>query len=310
MIAGFCRLLREHGVPVGTGESVDALRALGVMEAVGRAEVYLALRTALVKRVADYPAYDAAFRRYFDGDSQEPPAIRESGTLGSGGGYTPDAGLLDADMATVGVAEAAELERAAAWVARQLVFRLSRRRRAGMSGRRVDLRRTVRLAARRGGPPMQLVRSRRRMKRGNLALLLDMSGSMAPYSQVLAGFASALSRQFRRAQTSCFSTELGAVGGGTRIGAALSQFCAVAALGRGSAVIILSDGLDTGEPGLVAEAMGRIRRRAGRVIWLNPLAGDPQFQPLARAMAAALPYLDVLAPGHSLASLLRLGELL
>lgn len=308
MIAAFSGLLRELGVPVGTGESIDGLRALELVER-SREAVYLALRAAMVKRVADYPAYDEAFRIVFDGEVAATPMVAESGVIGSGGGYTPDSGLLDADLAEVEPERTDELEQAAAWVARQLVLRMARRRRASVRGRRVDLRRTVRLAARRGGLAVRLVRSRRRRKRGNLALLLDMSGSMAPYSRVLAGFAEALGRQFRRAQTSCFSTELGAVGGGTRIGAALSQFCEKAALGRGSAVVIVSDGLDTGEPGLVAEAMGRIRRRAGRVIWLNPLAGDPQFQPLARAMAAALPYLDALAPGHSLASLLRLGEL-
>ena len=96
--------------------------------------------------------------------------------------------------------------------------------------------------------------------------------------------------------------------GGTRIGDCLSEFNSQYAgtlLHSRSAVIIVSDGYDTGEPELLARALARIRRRARRVVWLNPLANRPDFTPSSAGMHAALPYLDLLAPGSDLASLER-----
>ena len=77
---------------------------------------------------------------------------------------------------------------------------------------------------------------------------------------------------------------------------------------RRTIVIVLSDGWDTGEPELLAGELLRIKRRAGRVIWLNPLLGNPSYEPLTRGMAAALPLVDVFAPGHSLAALRDLAS--
>ena len=73
-----------------------------------------------------------------------------------------------------------------------------------------------------------------------------------------------------------------------------------------SVVVILSDGLDRGDTSLVAAAMRAIRSKARRIVWLNPLAGDPRYEPTARAMQAALPFIDRLAPAHNLESLERL----
>ena len=75
---------------------------------------------------------------------------------------------------------------------------------------------------------------------------------------------------------------------------------------RKSVVLIFSDGLDRGDSRSLAGAMRAIRARAGRVIWLNPLAGDARYEPTARAMAAARPFVDRLPPAHDLESLERL----
>lgn len=320
-LAAFCQTLRGSGIPVGPSESVDALRALPLLDLGDKQAVYTGLRAALVKRVEHYPVYEAAFRTFFDGSV---PAVArrdrgEAGTPGgegaadssSRGGYTPTEALLAQDLATLDPGEAEEAQRAAAWVARRLALRLARRRRAAAHGRRISLRATARLALRTGGAVARLIRQRRRRRPAHLALLLDVSGSMALYSRFLLLVVEALARAVARSEAYAFSTRLGRPdqakrGGGTRIGAALHDFADAASLRPDTAVIILSDGLDTGQPDLVASAMARIRQRSGLIIWLNPLAGDPQFQPLARAMAAALPYIDVLAPGHSLASLLLL----
>jgi uncharacterized protein with von Willebrand factor type A (vWA) domain len=96
--------------------------------------------------------------------------------------------------------------------------------------------------------------------------------------------------------------------GGTRIGDCLTEFnqrYAGALLHSRCAVIIVSDGYDTGEPGRLVNALSRIRRRARRVVWLNPLASRPGFTPSSVGMQAAMPYLDLLAPGSDLASLER-----
>jgi hypothetical protein len=97
--------------------------------------------------------------------------------------------------------------------------------------------------------------------------------------------------------------------GGTKIGESLSEFVSRyrdEMVGPKTAVVIVSDGLDRGDTAVLARAMRAIRARARRVIWLNPLLGDPRYEPTARGMQAALPFLDVLAPAHNLESLERL----
>jgi len=155
------------------------------------------------------------------------------------------------------------------------------------------------------------------------------------YGQFLLQFLYALQNSFARVETFVFSTHLsrisdeleagsyrdavarlarGARGwsGGTRIGASLAEFSAewLGTVDRRTIVIIMSDGWDTGEPEILSNAMREIRARAGRVIWLNPLLGNPSYQPLTRGMQAALPHVDVFASVHNLASLEKLGRLL
>jgi len=101
--------------------------------------------------------------------------------------------------------------------------------------------------------------------------------------------------------------------GGTRIGDALERLVTrygQQAFLRGAVVVVCSDGLDRGDPAHLARQMARLSRLSHRVVWVNPLKGDPRYQPLARGMAAALPYIDVFLPGHNVASLAVLGEAL
>src|SRR3954468_21632876 len=100
--------------------------------------------------------------------------------------------------------------------------------------------------------------------------------------------------------------------GGTRIGAAVAELNRTHGrrIGRGSMVILLSDGWDRGEPEELSEEMGRLARTAHRVVWLNPLPAAPRYEPLTRGMKAALPHVDRLLPGNSIASLEALAELM
>lgn len=206
--------------------------------------------------------------------------------------------------------------------------RRTRRRRPARSGA-PDVRRTVRRALRTGGDAPRLELRERGVRQRRLVLLLDVSGSMSDYSRALLVFAHAALRADRRWEAFCFGTRLTRVtralaessadealrratvevvdwDGGTRIGESVKAFLdrhGHGGLARGAVVIVCSDGLDTGDPALLAEQMARLRRLARKVVWLNPLKASPDYAPLARGMAAALPFVDVFASGHDLASL-------
>jgi hypothetical protein len=201
---------------------------------------------------------------------------------------------------------------------------------------RVDLRRSLRRAVATRGEVLTLARRVPAVEASRLVAICDTSGSMDAHARFLLAFALSLKRAARRTEVFAFNTALtrltpwlvpGKVGptldrltagvpdwsGGTRIGECLADF--VRRWGREllddrTVVVILSDGLDRGEPDVLAAAMRAIRARARTVIWLNPLLGDPRYRPLARGMAAALPFVDHLAPAHNLESLERLLTLL
>ena len=203
------------------------------------------------------------------------------------------------------------------------------RRRRPAPGSEPDLRRTLRRAMRTGGEPIDRAWRRRTRERRRILLVLDVSGSMGTYSRALAMFAHAALRTAPDWEAFAFGTRLTRMtralsgpdpdeafrrasaevtdwDGGTRIGICLKQLLdehgrtrAV----RGSICVILSDGLDVGEPELLREQMERLSRSAHRVVWLNPLKGTLGYEPLARGMAAALPHIDVFRAGHNLQSL-------
>ncbi len=230
------------------------------------------------------------------------------------------------DFSSFEMADLAEVERLAAQIARRLATRKSRRLKPSRRRGRVDLRRTMRWSLTRG-EPVELARRRRRILKTKLVVLCDVSGSMDLYSRLLVQFLFALQNQLGRMETFVFSTRLQRISedlrgtsyraalarlgdvrewsGGTKIGESLRAFNAGwrQLLDRDTVVIVLSDGWDTGEPGVLAEALRAMRRRAGKVIWLNPLLGSPDYQPLTQGMMAALPHVDAFLPAHNLDSL-------
>ena len=233
-------------------------------------------------------------------------------------------------------AELAEAERLAARLARAMRHRISRRYRTAPRAPRLDLRRTVRRNLGRGGEPVDLVRRRRRDRPVRIVVLLDVSGSMEPYSRFFLQFVKGLAGAWAESDAFLFHTRLVRVteamrdhdpvramsrlallaqgfGGGTRIAGSLAAFndrYAKAALNRRSVVMILSDGYDTGDASAMSREMQRLRRRARRIVWLNPLLGWRGYEPVARAMAAALPFVDCFAPAHTLEALAAVeGEL-
>ena len=240
--------------------------------------------------------------------------------------------LRHVDVSQVPQSDLRELERLAALLLRRMAVRLSRRLKSMQPRGPVDLRRTIRRSISRGGDPITLSHKGRKLERSRLVILLDVSGSMNAYSLFLVRFAYALQKQFRRVNTFLFSTRLQEItralrgrnlkealellsrepagwAGGTRIGESLREFNARFArklLSTETLILILSDGWDTGEPEVLARELGEMRRRSRLLLWLNPLLGLEDYQPLTRGMSAALPYIDVFAPAHNLDSLLQL----
>jgi hypothetical protein len=215
--------------------------------------------------------------------------------------------------------------------------RRTRRSAAARTGPRPDPRRTVRESMRMHGEPTRLYWRRRKVRLRPLILILDISGSMADYSRNLLQFAHSAKRSAGRVEVFCFGTRLTRVtgamecrrpdealeraagaafdwDGGTRIGDCLDAFVrdwARRGLCRGGVVVICSDGLDRGDPAVLAAAMERLSRLSHRLVWLNPHKGDdPGFRPSTLGMLVAAPHIDLLLSGHDLASLEKLAALL
>jgi len=215
--------------------------------------------------------------------------------------------------------------------------RRTRRTTVARSGRVLDLRRMVRESLRMQGEPAELFWRRRKVRLRPLILILDVSGSMADYSRNLLQFAYSAKRAAARVEVFCFGTRLTRITraldhrrpddalelaakavfdweGGTRIGESLAAFVrdwGRRGLCRGGIVVICSDGLDRGDPAVLAAAMERLSRLSYRVVWMNPHKGDnANFRPSTLGMMVAAPHVDLLLSGHDLSSLEELAALL
>jgi uncharacterized protein len=229
-------------------------------------------------------------------------------------------------------AEIAATHALAARLARSMRARLVRREQIRRHGRRLDLRRSIHRNVSHGGTLIELAWRRRKTKPLRLVVLLDASGSMNLYTAFFVRFLHGVVDAFREAEAFVFHTRLAhvspslrdrdvtraveklalmaqGIGGGTRIGESLAVFNrwhARRVINSRTAIIIVSDGYDTGAPAQLADEMRRLRRRCRRIIWLNPLIGWRDYSPQARGMQAALPYVDLFAPAHNLESLAAL----
>ena len=215
--------------------------------------------------------------------------------------------------------------------------RRSRRTVPASTGRMPDVRRTVRETMRLHGEPAALYWRRRRTRQRPITFILDVSGSMADYSRNLVQFAHTSTRTTARVEVFCFGTRLTRITreldrrrpdealdraavavtdweGGTRIGASLDRFVrdwARGGLCRGGIVVICSDGLDRGDPDVLATAMEHLSRLCHRIVWLNPHKGNrSDFVPNTLGMMVAAPYVDELLSGHDLASLEEFAHIL
>ena len=264
------------------------------------------------------------------------PESQGSAMDGAIPGYSPEMLLRRKPFDQCSERDLAAMERLLTRLSLKLATSRSRRLVPTRARGWVDLRRSFRRAVGTRGEFLSLARRTRAVQEPRLVVLCDTSGSMNPHTRFLLAFILSLKRVARRTEVFAFNTALtrltpwlapGKIGptldrlaagvpdwsGGTKIGESLAEFVARyqdEVVRANTVVVILSDGLDRGEPALLVGAMRAIRARARQVIWLNPLLGDPRYRPVARGMEAALPFIDHLAPAHNLESLERLVALL
>ncbi|MFF7754620.1 VWA domain-containing protein [Streptomyces sp. NPDC007971] len=356
VLVGFVRALRAAGVDASTERLYAFLRAVDVLRPGMRADVYWAGRATLCGGHDDLDRYERVFAAYFgpagqgarQGVRAAPPprmrlAVRDApaGARGPGGNEPlgpPAAALASAaevlrhrDVADLDATERTQLNRLLAAFALHGQTRRSARRRPARRGD-VDPRRTVRELLRRGGEPALLRRHARVRQPRRVVLLVDVSGSMAPYADALLRFAHAavlagrtevftigtrLTRATRELSHRDPDLAMAALAaavpdwrGGTRLGELLREFLnrwGQRGMARGAVVVLLSDGWERDDPELLGAQMRRLHGLAHQVIWANPRKARPGYAPLAAGMAAALPSVDVFVEGHSLAALERLA---
>ena len=260
-----------------------------------------------------------------DNDRPEAPVVLAA--------YSPTETLRLEDFQDLSPEEVSEVERLIASRRWPIASKASRRLRRSSKPGSLDLRRVLRANIRHGGESMGLAWRRPKSKRRGLVLICDISGSMSSYSRLLLVFAHALHQGLGEVESFVFGTRLtritrllqhrrvdnalqlvsGSVmdwSGGTRIGSSLREFnrrWSRRLLGHGASVLIVSDGWERDDAGALAKEMRHLQRSAFRLIWLNPLLGQPGFEPLTAGLQAALPFVDDFLPVHNLNSLEELG---
>jgi uncharacterized protein len=353
-VVRFTRTVRSAGVEV-TADRVQAMvGALDHLDVARADHVYWAGRLTLCSSPDDVRRYDRAFAAFFAGGR---PAVHRAPPIAVAamGFGRPAPDVRPDDTATPGFAvnasdremlrhrDVAELTAAQRDEVRRLLAQLEpvgppRRSRRFEPARRgpVDAHRTVRHLLRGGGEPDRLLRHAQRRRPRRLVLLVDVSGSMAPYADALLRFAHVAARRRPGTEVFTIGTRLTRISrelrsrdadlalaaasravfdwsGGTRLGELLRAFLdrwGQRGMARGAVVVFASDGWERGDPQVLAGQMARLRRLAHRVVWVNPHRGKPGFAPLTAGMAAALPYVDDFVSGHSLAAFEELAAVL
>jgi uncharacterized protein with von Willebrand factor type A (vWA) domain len=327
----FGRLLRGLGMDANTGRMIDMLHALRYIDLSHKADFYHAARSLFVFRKHQFvppplgqPAGAPPTAGANNGfSSDEPPVVQATLT------YSAREVLHRKDFSELSEEEVEAIKRLISGLVWQLGYRRTRRLRAG-HGAQLDLRRAVRQNLQYGGDLLVWACRHPKYKPRPLVIIANISGSMELYTRLLLHFIYSLSEGLQqRVEAFVFSTCLTRISrqlrgrdmdqalnqasrlvpdwsGGTRIGEALKAFnydWGRRVLGQGAVVLLISDGWDRGDVDLLHNEIIRLQRSCYRLIWLNPLLGSEQYEPLTRGMQTALPYIDDFLPVHNLASL-------
>ncbi len=248
--------------------------------------------------------------------------------------YSPNEQLNEKDFSEMGIEESRAVTQAILLIASKIATQVSRRKKRARRGTEIDPRGTMRRNIKYGGELVELVARKRRIKKTRVVLLCDVSGSMDCYSRFLIQFMYGLQNELWGVETFVFSTTLSRIthlirtknignalekisksvlgwSGGTNIGRSLEIFnrdFAVSMVTHRTVVVVISDGWDRGDVGVLERQMQALKRRCGKIIWLNPLLASENYEPLCKGMQAALPYLDLFLSAHNANSLVHLGH--
>jgi hypothetical protein len=361
-LVGFTSALRHAGLAITTDRVASFLTALAELDLSNRSRAYWAGRLTLCADPDDIERYDLAFDAWFvpeerrsvttvrderrrsqlaaltDGDEPEEGQDQDRGPALRVAASAAEV-LRNRDVSELSAAERAQLRAMLALLSARAPMRISRRRRPSARGY-PDPGRTLRSALRNHGELIELRRAAPGRRRRRVVLLIDVSGSMAPYADTLLRFAHVVAR---RMAVGASGVEVFTIGtrltrisrelrhrdpeqalaaaaraipdwsGGTRLGDAVRAFIdrwGQRGAARRAIVVIFSDGWERGDPGMLAEQLARLRRLAYRIIWVNPHAGKDGYAPVQGGIVAALPHVDQLLAGHSLATLEQLLEVM
>jgi uncharacterized protein with von Willebrand factor type A (vWA) domain len=265
-------------------------------------------------------------------DSDEPDDTQPPRSLTM---YSPTEMLSRKDFGKMSEQELMQVQRLISSMAQQMATVLSRRQKARKKAHGIDASRTLRHSLRYGGEVVQLMRRGPKISKTKMVLLCDVSGSMDVYTKFLLQFLYGVQNGLRGVETIVFSTRMSRItsllrrrhidaaleliseavpdwSGGTKIGQCLKEFNDTMApnmVTSKTLVVMISDGWDTGDTAVLDAEMARLRSHAYRIIWLNPLLGNPTYQPLCKGMHTALPYVHDFMPVHSAESLRQFGQL-
>jgi hypothetical protein len=354
-LVGFARVLREAGMACDTQRVQAYLEAAAQIDMSSVVQLYWAGRLTLCSDPDDLPRYDSAFEAWFRERAPErrtaaAQVVRKPSRMAAltpvadadadGDGEVPDLRVAATDTELLRQRDLSDLTEAEREHLRTLMTMLrpeppkrpALRRTPSRRGE-PDPRATLRAMLRSGGEPLTLPRRSAGTRTRRVVLLIDVSGSMAPYADSLLRFAHAMAR---RMPTEVFTlgTRLTRItrqlrqrdpdralkaasravpdySGGTRLGETLRAFLdrwGQRGVARRAVVVVFSDGWERGDASALGEQMQRLRRLAHRVLWVNPHAGRAEYSPIQGGIVAALPHVDRLLAGHSLATLEALLE--
>ncbi len=357
----FTRALRESGLSVPITATLNFATALNRVGVGHRSGPYWAGRATLVSNPEDIAVYNRIFAAFWEQkygewinvEGQPPPMTLaldtddEGDETGDGEDDSSDdiqsvrfsraEVLMDKDFAECTDDELAELQQMMLQMRFTTHAQQSRRQvTAKRHGRSPDLRKTIRLALKHQGEPLQRKFTENSVKPRRLVLILDVSGSMEPYARAFLRFSHAAVIARGRVEAFAIGTRLTRLtrhlsnrdpdvalkaatpevkdwSGGTRLGDTFAQFndeWGIRGMARGAVVVVVSDGWDRGDAEVLGVQMERLHRVTHQLIWVNPLKASEGYAPVAAGMAAALPHTDLFLSGHSYRSLDHLAALL
>jgi hypothetical protein len=363
----FSRLLKDLGVYITPGMTIDVCKGLKYVDILNKDEFYYTLRANLTYNIDEIRIFDKVFNIFWnkpmdmeseesageeDEDSPEIESEKEDKMLSleewaddekeedlekeTMMSYSPVEVLKGKDFSALEPDEIDIIRDEISKIVHKIPTIKSRRMKPDPKGKKIDLRTTLRKNMKYGDEIIEITRKKYKIRKPDIVLLCDVSGSMDCYSKFLIQFMYAFQNELNNMETFVFSTKLSRVtdllkkknidkalkeisekildwAGGTNIGLSIHVFnrdYAKRVVGPRTIIFIMSDGWDRGDTILLEREMEKLHKMAYRIIWLNPLMSSPSYEPICKGMKAALPHIDSLYPLYNLKTLASLEKFL